>query len=70
MYFVIGEQKKKNSPNKSNASYANISKYLHFRIQHEITATAPNMNAANAHQVTDYDCHVSEIWKENMVKND
>lgn len=33
--------------------YANVLKYLHFRIQHEITVTAPNMNATSAHQVAD-----------------
>lgn len=31
----------------------NVITYLHFRIQHEITAIVPNERAARAHQVVD-----------------
>lgn len=38
-------------------------KYLHFRIQHEITVIAPNMIAASAHQATDFDWHEGDIGR-------
>lgn len=35
--------------------------YLHFRIQHEITVIAPNINTASIHQVADFVMKMKKI---------
>lgn len=51
----------KKGPNKTKSI-----KYLHFRIQHEMTATAAKMTAIIPHQNVDYKCHEKEENKENQ----